>query len=231
MIRAMCGRYLLARSTEEVAKMFRVTDPFVNTRARYNIAPTQDVLAIIHEEPMKSRVFAILRWGLVPHWAKDSSGAAKLINARAETVASKPSFRDAYRKRRCVIPADGFYEWRRDAARTPFAIARKDRLTMPFAGLWERWTDKKSGETIRTCTILTTSANELCAPIHDRMPVILRADDIGLWLGEEPADADALAALLRPYPAEEMVAYAVDKRVGNVRNDDPSLIEPVASLL
>jgi len=229
MMRAMCGRYLLARSTEEVAKMFRVTDPFVNTHARYNIAPTQDVLAIVHEEPMKSRVFAILRWGLVPRWAKDASGAAKLINARGETVASKPSFRDAYRKRRCVIPADGFYEWTRNAARTPFAIARKDRRTMPFAGLWERWTDPASGETIKTCTIITTTANELCAPIHDRMPVILDANDVARWLGEEPANEDQLAALLRPYPADAMIAFAVDKRVGNVRNDDPTLIEPAAT--
>jgi len=227
----MCGRFLLVSSPEEVAKIFRVVDPLVNTRPRYNIAPMQDVLAIIREEPMKSRVFANLRWGLVPHWAKDSSGGAKLINARGETIADKPSFRDAYRNRRCVIPADGFYEWSREGARIPFAVARKDREMMPFAGLWERWTDRASGETIRTCTIVTTTANEICAPIHDRMPVILALDDVGRWLGDEPADPDALAALLRPYPANEMVVFEIDKRVGNVRNDDPSLIEPVRKLL
>ena len=233
----MCGRFLLVSAPGDVAKKFRVVDPLVNTPPRYNIAPTQDVLAILCEEPMKSRVFATLRWGLVPHWAKDSNGGVALINARAETLASKPSFRDAYRQRRCAIPADGFYEWSRKGERTPFAIARKDRQTMAFAGLWERWTDRASGETIRTCTIVTTTANEICAPIHDRMPVILDPDDVGIWLGDardadRTADrADAIASVLRPYKAADLIAFPVDKRVGNVRNDDPSLIEPVAMLL
>ncbi len=201
---AMCSRYLLSRSAEEIAKLFRVAGPMINTAPRYNIAPTQNVLAIVCEEPMVPRVFASLRWGLVPHWAKDMSIGAKLINARSETLASKPSFRDAYRHRRCVIPADGFYEWTHDGRHVPFAVAKKDRSPIGFAGLWEQWIDRTSGESIRSCTIITTEANATCAPIHDRMPVILALDDIARWLGEEPASADSIAALLRPSPANDL---------------------------
>ena len=225
---AMCSRFPLSRSTEEIAKLFRVPGPLVNTEPRYNIAPTQSVLAIIREKPTDTRVFAILRWGLIPSWAKDASIATKLINARSETIATKPSFRDAYRWRRCVIPADGFYEWTRDSRHIPFAVAKKDRSPIGIGGLWEEWSDPESRERVRTCTIITTEANPTCASIHDRMPVIVGLDDLALWLGEVPASDATIAALMRPYPANDLEVFPVDKRVGNVRNDDPSLFRAVA---
>ncbi|HEY1720876.1 MAG TPA: SOS response-associated peptidase [Magnetospirillaceae bacterium] len=224
----MCSRFPLSRTVDEIGKLFRVAGPLVNTTPRYNIAPTQNVLAIIRENPTGTRVFAMLRWGLIPHWAKDASIATKLINARAETLADKPSFRDAYRHRRCVIPADGFYEWTRDDRHAPFAVAKKDRTPIGFGGLWEEWSDPTSGERIKTCTIITTEANPTCASIHDRMPVIIALDDIARWLGEEPASNAMIAAMLRPYPANDLEVFAVDKRVGNVRNDNPSLFQPKA---
>lgn len=199
----------------------------VNATPSYNVAPMQDVLAIVSEKPSAPRVFAMLRWGLVPRWAKDQSIAAKLVNARSETLLEKPSFRDAYRHRRCVIPADGFYEWTRDARRQSFAVAKKDRSPIGFGGLWEEWTDPASGERVRTCVIVTTPANPTCAPIHDRMPVLIGVEDMPRWLGEEPATERSIAELLRPYPANDLEVFAVDKRVGNVRNNDPSLFQPV----
>lgn len=224
----MCSRFLLSRSADEVGKQFRVAGPMLNTAPRYNIAPTQDVLAIIHEKPTAMRVFIMLRWGLIPRWAKDASIAAKLINARSETITDKPSFRDAYRQRRCVIPADGFYEWTRDGRHAPFAVAKKDRSLIGFGGLWEEWSDPTSGERVRTCTIITTEADPTCAAIHDRMPLIIGFDDLARWLGEDAATEQSIAALLRPYTANDLEIFSVDKRVGNVRNDGASLFEPLA---
>jgi putative SOS response-associated peptidase YedK len=227
-MRAMCSRFLLSSTPDKIATLFRVAGPLVNTEPHYNVAPMQTVLAIMCEKPMESRVFAMLRWGLVPRWAKDARIATKLINARGETIADKPSFRDAYRRRRCVIPVDGFYEWTRDARHQPFAVAKKDRTPFGLAGLWEEWTDPASGERVRSCTIVTTAANAACAAIHDRMPVIVAFDDLARWLGETPASASEVAALLRPYPANDLDVFPVAKRVGNVRHDDPALIAPIA---
>ena len=172
-----------------------------------------------------------LRWGLVPHWAKDLSIGSKLINARAEGISSKSSFRDAFASRRCIIPASGFYEWQKTGAtRTPYAIVPTDAQLFAFAGLWENWRDPKAGESaewIRTCTIITGEPNELLAPIHNRMPVILDRGGWGKWLGEETAERDELLALLRPYPASGMKAYPIGTRVNSVRNDDAGLIEPM----
>ncbi len=225
---SMCGRFPRSRTTDEIAKLFRVAGPMLNTTPSYNVAPMQDVLAIIYEKHSAARVFATLRWGLIPRWAKDASVAAKLINARSETLLEKPSFRDAFRQRRCVIPADGFYEWTRDARRQPFAVAKRDRSMIGFGGLWDEWTDPASGERVKTCTIVTTEANPLCAPIHDRMPVIVADGDIATWLGEEPATERSITDLLHPYPANDLEVFAVGKRVGNVRNDDPTLFQPAA---
>jgi putative SOS response-associated peptidase YedK len=167
---------------------------------------------------------------LVPYWAKDIKIGYSLINAKAETVAEKPAFRDAFKSRRCLIAADGFYEWKKLDAKTkqPYAITMKDRSLFGFAALWERWADKTSGEVVRSCSIITTTPNEITAPIHDRMPVIVAPEDYGKWLGEEEADPVRLLQMLKPYPAELMMAFPVDPKVGNVRYDEAALIEPLA---
>lgn len=171
----------------------------------------------------------MMRWGLVPFWARDVKISYDLINAMAETVAEKPAFRDAFKKRRCIIPADGFYEWQKlDARRKqPYAIVMKDRSVFGFAGLWESWQGWASGEVIRSCTIITTEPNALCAPIHNRMPVILDPKDYAAWLGEEPATPATLTAMLTPYPATRMEAFKIGSRIGNVKFDEPSLAEPL----
>ena len=146
-------------------------------------------------------------------------------------MAEKPAFREAFKSRRCIIPADGFYEWKKLDAKTkqPYCIAMRDRAPFGFAGLWERWTDKASGEVVRSCTIITTTPNEVCAPIHDRMPVILAPESYGRWLGEEPADPVHLLKMLKPFPADRVTAFPIGPRIGNVKNDDAALIEPVAA--
>ena len=226
----MCGRFLNKLPAAETARLFRTRNPLPNYPARYNIAPTQPVLAVRYNAETRERSLDALRWGLVPHWAKDLSFGARLINARAETVATTPAFRDAFKARRCLIPASGFYEWRKSgASKTPYAILPKDEPLFAFAGLWENWRDKSGGEWIRTCTIITGPANPLLAPIHERMPIILEPDAWGRWLGDEPATGEALLALLRPYPAERMVAYPISTRVNSVKNDDAGLIEPLTA--
>jgi putative SOS response-associated peptidase YedK len=154
-----------------------------------------------------------------------------MINAKAETVAEKPAFREAFKSRRCLIAADGFYEWKKLDTKTkqPYAIAMQDRSMFGFAGLWERWTDKASGEVVRSCTIITTTPNEVCAPIHDRMPVIVSPEDYGKWLGEHEADPVRLLQMLKPFPAEQMECFPVGVAVGNVKNDEPALLVPVAA--
>jgi len=171
----------------------------------------------------------MLRWGLVPWWAKDIKVGFSNINAKAETVAEKPAFRDAFRERRCIIPADGFYEWKKLDPKTkqPYAIVMKDRGVFGFAGLWERWKDRTTGQTVQSCTIITTTPNEVCAPLHNRMPAILLPESYARWLGEEPTEPPRLLGMLKPYPADAMEAYPVSTRVGNVKNTDASLIEPV----
>lgn len=224
----MCGRFLNKLPASEMARLFRTRNPLPNYPARYNLAPTQPVLAVRCNPETRERSLDALRWGLVPHWAKDLSIGARLINARAETVATTPAFRDAFKARRCLVPASGFYEWRKaGASKTPYAILPKDEPLFAFAGLWENWRDTSGGEWIRTCTIITGAANALLAPIHERMPIILAPDAWARWLGEEPAGREELLALLRPYPAERMLAYPVSTRVNSVKNDDAGLIDPL----
>ncbi len=226
----MCGRYKLTVSWREIVRLYNLTNS-INLPARYNIAPSQDVLAVLYDAETKQRRGEMLRWGLVPIWAKDIKLGYSLINARAETVATKPAFREAFKKRRCIIPADGFYEWQPTGGRRkqPYAIVMKDRGVFGFAGLWEQWTDKASGEVIRSCTIIVTAANPLLAPIHDRMPVILDPKNYARWLGETPAAPDELQAMLKPYPPNEMEAFKIGTKIGNPRHDEPSLVEPLAS--
>src|SRR5690348_5913773 len=154
-----------------------------------------------------------------------------MINPKAETVAEKPAFREAFRARRCLIPADAFYEWKRlgPKEKQPYAIVMRDRSLFALAGLWERWKDRASGEIVRSCTIITTTPNEVCAPIHDRMPVILDPENYGRWLGEEDADPVRLLMMLTPFPAERMTCFPVDPKVGNVKNDEPALMEELVA--
>ena len=234
----MCGRYMIVSNTEALRRLFRFPE-LPNLEPRYNVAPSQDVPVIRLGGDGRAH-FAMLRWGLVPSWAKDLKIGTKMINARAETVAEKPAFRAAFKRRRCLIPADGFYEWRAEegglparsrssasakAGKQPYLIRMADHAPFAFAGLWESWKNPESGETVESCTIIVTDANELVAEIHDRMPVILMPNDHDPWLFGDPERAD-LTALLGPYPAKLMTASPVSKAVGNVKNDDPSLIEP-----
>lgn len=228
-ISRMCGRFNVRKSPQEVARWFRTTGVPPNYPPRYNIAPTDEVLAVRYNPEDGLRHLDRLRWGLVPIWAKDRKGAAKLINARGETVATTATFQDAFTKRRCLIPADGFYEWQKldEKTKQPVAIVPLDNPMFAFAGLWERWRDPATKEIVRSCTIITTAANELMAPIHNRMPVILDAKDWTQWLGEADVVPEELQAMLKPFPAERMRAYKVSSRVNSVKNDDESVLEPV----
>jgi putative SOS response-associated peptidase YedK len=221
----MCGRYLLQRDLAEISKVFDAMDAPPNHPPSYNIAPTQDAPVLRRNPQTGQRSLGILRWGLVPRWAKDAGGAAKLMNARADGVAEKPSFRDAFAKRRCLVPADGFYEWRQEGARKqPYAVALRDGALMALAGLWEGW-QQPDGTWLRTFTIITTDANAKQALVHHRMPVILPPEAWPFWLGEEPASVPELLALLKPSPAEDLACWPVPARVGKFSENDAGLIE------
>ncbi len=227
----MCGRYSLQTEAHLLAEHFQLPK-IPSLTPRFNIAPSQPV-AIVRVPPAPDmqqadgRELTLARWGLIPGWAKDSASGAQPIIAKAETAAEKPMFRDAFRRRRCLIPADGFYEWRReDMRKQPVYICMKDRAPFAFAGLWEHW-ENQDGQAIESCTILTTEPNDLLKPIHNRMPVILDPKDYDLWLDPDVRDAGKLRRLLGPYPPEDMAAYPVSLRVNNPRNDDPACIEPL----
>ena len=219
----MCGRYELHTQPAALALAFGVPFPTA-MRARYNIAPMQDV-SIIRHAKTGVRELANVRWGLVPRWAKDPAIGNKMINARSETLAEKPSFRTALKHHRCLLPANGFYEWMQSPAGTkqPIHIGMKDGSPFAFAGLFERWLSP-AGEVLDTCTIITTGANALLSPLHDRMPVIVPAVAFDRWL--DVANDDT-APLFAPYPAEAMMYYPVSTRVNSVKNDDAKLIVPV----
>ncbi|MCX7673679.1 MAG: SOS response-associated peptidase, partial [Thiobacillaceae bacterium] len=188
-------------------------------------APSQDIAAV--REGAGGRELVLLRWGLIPAWAKEVKPAYSLLNARAESVASKPAYRDAFRRRRCLIPADGFYEWRQEGSgRQPYRFTLADGGLFAMAGLWARWCGP-GGVVIESCTILVTAANELVRTIHDRMPVIIDPADYSLWLDPRLADPRSLEHLLRPYPAERMRAYPVSRRVNRADYDVPEAIEPL----
>jgi putative SOS response-associated peptidase YedK len=224
----MCGRYKLTVSWAEIHRLYNLANS-VNLRPRYNIAPTQDVLAIIFDADTKQRRGEMLRWGLVPFWAQDVKIGYHLINAKAETVTEKPAYREAFKHRRCIIPADAFYEWQEtgESLKQPYAIVMKDRGAFGFAGLWEKWTDKASGEVIHSCTIITTEPNALCALIHNRMPAILDPADYTQWLGEKVANEDELRAMLGPFPVGRMACFKIGTKIGNVKYDEPGLVEPL----
>ncbi len=214
----MCGRYTLSQQPEILAEIFSLnTVPEIEPR--YNIAPTQKVAVVLQTTDTGSPQMQRLRWGLIPSWAKDLSIGAKLINARSETVTEKPSFRSAFKHRRCLIIADGFYEWQRqERKKQPFYFRLQDRQPFAFAGLWEKWKSPE-GEEIASCTILTTQANELLQPIHDRMPVILQRAYYNLWLDPHSQSPEPLQQILNPYPPDAMTAYPVSTLVNSTAND------------
>jgi putative SOS response-associated peptidase YedK len=199
---------------------------------RYNIAPTQPVAIVRLDPQAKTREWTHVQWGLVPSWAKDPSIGAKMINARSETVSEKPAFRSAFKRRRCLAPASGFYEWQKlDKRKQPFFITMQDGLPFAIAGLWETW-HSPDGSVLETCTLLTTDANELMEPLHNRMPVIVAPEDYTQWLGDgsdaSPHDLDQLRHLLRPYAPAAMHAYPISTYVNNVRNEGPQCIESLS---
>ena len=222
----MCGRFALKAPPADIARQFGV-DAVPELAPRYNIAPTQDILVIRHpwREP-EARLEAVqVKWGLLPSWAKDASMAAKLANARAETVAEKPAFRSAFRRMRCLVPADGFYEWEATpAGKQPWFLRLKSQAPLAFAGLWEHW-QGPDGAPLETATIITTDANELVRPVHVRMPVILQPADWPVWLGAKTAPED-LKALLKPLPADLMERYRVSRRMSNARNEGADCMAP-----
>jgi putative SOS response-associated peptidase YedK len=219
----MCGRFTLRAKPDILVELFLLADP-PDWSPRYNIAPTQQV-PVVRLKGDGGREFVRLRWGLVPSWAKEVGGPP-LINARAETVATKPAFRTALKQRRCLIPADGFYEWlKAGKKKQPFSFRLRDEKPFAFAGLWERWAGGE--EPVESCTIITTDSNELVRPFHDRMPVILPVRDHAEWLDPAVRDPDRLVPMLRPFSAEEMVAIPLSDWVNSPRHDDPRCLEPI----
>ncbi|NJN96275.1 MAG: SOS response-associated peptidase [Anaerolineales bacterium] len=220
----MCGRYTLATNTQKLAESFAGFEVPAEMPARYNIAPTQPIAVAANNGQHKVEFF---NWGLIPSWAKDPKIGNQMINARAETLAEKPSFKNAYKRRRCLVLADGFYEWKKegDGAKTPMYIRLASGDPFAFAGLWEIW--QTAEDIILSCTIITTAPNDLMAQIHNRMPVILPPAAYEQWLDPAERSPDQLQSLLQPYPAELMTAYPISKLVNSPKNDSPALIEPI----
>ena len=219
----MCGRYTLAKNKEEIEELVGDIVGEIPIPLRYNIAPSQPVLTVLNTNPPK---LTLTQWGLVPRWAKDPTLGSRMINARAETAAQKPAFRAPFRNQRCLILADGFYEWRKQPGRKtkqPWHIRLRSGKAFAFAGLWDKW-DAADGTELTSSTILTTASNDLVSPIHPRMPVILPRAAHSCWLREN--DLDALKGLLVPFPSEEMQAFPVTTRVNNARHDHPDCVEP-----
>jgi putative SOS response-associated peptidase YedK len=226
----MCGRFTQQRPSAELAALFAAEDLAESPGERYNLAPQQLGLVVVERDDLR-RAIVPYRWGLVPSWAKDAKIGSRLINARAETVATTPAFRASFAKRRCIVPADGFYEWERRTPeiRQPNLIRRSDGEPMAFAGLWSIWRDptQPDAEPVRTFSIITTGANATLEPIHDRMPVILPASAWDAWLAPAPAEPGELLALLQPAPDDLLERFPVSKRVNSVRNEGPDLVVPL----
>lgn len=221
----MCGRFTRTLPMPEIAREFEVSDVSADLDPSYNIAPTQQVAVVIDEGV---RRLVPVQWGLVPSWAKDPSVGNKMINARAETITEKASYRNAFKKRRCLVVADGFYEWQKTGdGKRPIYIRLKSGKPFGFAGLYEVW-EPPEGEALTTCTIITTEANELMKPIHDRMPVIVPKEKQDLWLDPGVKDQESLLDLLKPYPAVDLEAYPVSRRVNSPANNSPDCIKPAS---
>ena len=223
----MCGRFTQQRPTSELAEIFDAENLAADPGGHYNVAPTDEAAVVVRRD--ERRAVTSYRWGLVPHWSGDARGAAGRINARAETVASAPPFRDSFLRKRCVVPVDSFYEWRQEnGARQPYRIVRSDGMPLVLAGLWDGWKNPEDGVVRRTFTIVTTRANTRIADLHDRMPVILGGNAWRRWL-DPRLDRSELRAMLEPTEDEPLEIYPVVRLVNNVNNDGPELIVPLAS--
>ena len=226
----MCGRFSSTSQLQFLLEQFRAEPLGVEGhQPSWNVAPASDIL-VVTASPEGPRQLRELKWGLVPRWAKDPSGANRMINLRAETVREKKGWKSTLARRRCIVPIDGFYEWQdqgKGQRKQPFYITSRDFAPLALAGLWATWRDPDSGEELFTCTILTTSANDLMEPVHHRMPVILAPEDWDSWLDPENTDTEELAKLLVPAPEEMLTLWPVDPAVGNVRNNRPELQEPL----
>ena len=225
----MCGRFVLMTPGRDLAERFGLEEA-LDLEPRYNIAPTQVVVIIRLNRDTLQRCSAQVKWGLIPFWAKDASIGNRLINARSESASEKPAFRAAFKARRCLVPADGFYEWKKQEGKQkqPYLVRSADGSPFAFAGLWDGWTGP-DGDTLESCTILTTDANDLTRPIHDRMPVILKPEYYDLWLDPAVKDPALLKPLLRPYPSEEMVTQPVSPKVNRATYDAPDCVEAVSA--
>jgi putative SOS response-associated peptidase YedK len=221
----VCGRFTQQRPTAELAAMFDAEPPPDELLPTYNLAPTDEAAVVV--ERADRRAIRAYRWGLIPSWAKDEKIASKMFNARAETLATSGAFRESFRKRRCIVPADAFYEWQRQGGtRQPFLIRRSDGAPLALAGLWSGWHHPETEQVIRTFTIVTTTANRMLSSIHDRMPVVLAPQDWDLWLDPANHETEELTGLLQPSAGDELELFPVRPLVNNVRNNGPELIEP-----
>ena len=236
----MCGRMVLTRSASEIAETFEaeVGADETATGPRFNVAPAQSILAI-REDEEGSRELVEFEWGLVPFWVKERAGFRSSINARSETVATKPSFRAAFQRRRCLVPADGFYEWERRGktkkteqagAPGPYFFSARDRSLLAMAGIWESWVDRASGEVVESCALLTVAANRFMGRIHHRMPALIEKADWGVWLAPGPGDPEPLLSLLQPAPEDRLDAVRVGRYVNQARNEGPRCLEPLAEV-
>jgi putative SOS response-associated peptidase YedK len=223
----MCGRYRLSRRKQVIDEYFAAEPSDLGWEPRYNIAPSQSILTIRYRPEYATRRSSLMQWGLIPSWSKGPSPGSILINVRSETAAFKPAFRDPLRLRRCLIPADGFYEWQKVSnAKQPFCFEVGTGEVFAFAGLWDQW-KSANGELVESCSILTTTPNPVIADIHNRMPVILRKDDYDLWLDPKMRNLTAIGELLKPFDASRMRRYPVSSRLNAVQNDDEACAAPV----
>lgn len=222
----MCGRFSQQRPASELSEIFAAEPLADDLGPRYNVAPTDEAFVVVQRE--ERRGLTAYRWGLIPHWAKDARAGSRMFNARAETITTSPAFRDAFKRKRCLVPVDSFYEWKREGTiRQPYRISRADGQPLALAGLWAGWKDPMTEQVRRTFTIVTTSPNTAMAALHDRMPVIIATDAWDRWLEPEPADMSELQGLLAPSNAIALDIQAVSRLVNDVRNDGPELIQPI----
>jgi putative SOS response-associated peptidase YedK len=223
----MCGRFTQERPASELAEIFGAEPLVDDPGPRYNVAPTDETLVVVQRE--ERRAITAYRWGLVPHWSTDLKAGSRMFNARAETLTTSPAFRDAFRRRRCLVPVESFYEWKREGTvRQPYRVVREDGRPLALAGLWAGWKDPSTEQVRRTFTIVTTTPNEAMADLHDRMPVHLPDHAWDRWLQPAPAEPDELLAMLQPTDEIALRIYAVNRYVNDVRRDGPELIEPLA---
>jgi putative SOS response-associated peptidase YedK len=226
----MCGRFTQERPASELAEIFGAEPLVDDPGPRYNVAPTDETLVVVQREAR--RAITAYRWGLVPHWSTDLKAGSRMFNARAETITTSPAFRDAFGRRRCLVPVESFYEWKREGTvRQPYRVVREDGRPLVLAGLWAGWKDPSTEQVRRTFTIVTTTPNEAMADLHDRMPVILPDHAWDRWLQPAAAGSDELLAMLQPTDEIALDIYAVNRYVNDVRRDGPELIEPLAAAM